>query len=133
LKRPVQSLLAQFRVQRSSRKPLSLQVCEFVRREILRGALSPGSYLPSTRSLARSLGVSRNTILRVYETLGIEGLVDGQSGAGTRINPALAVRLWRPPAGRPTANQILRAAHYPARVRRSEDPDGNPLIVQSAS
>jgi DNA-binding transcriptional regulator YhcF (GntR family) len=129
LKRPIQSTLARFAVNGRSKNSLSSQICEFVRGEILRGAVSPGSYLPSTRALAATLGVSRNTILQVYEILWADGLVDGRTGSGTRVNPALALRFCRPPALALTSQQILREAHYPARVRQTEDPDGNPVVI----
>ncbi len=43
--------------------PLHRQVYRELARLILAGRLSPGSRLPSSRDLARELGVARNTVL----------------------------------------------------------------------
>jgi GntR family transcriptional regulator/MocR family aminotransferase len=47
---------------------------------IRRGQLPPGGFLPSTRELARQLGVSRNTVLEAYAALSAEGCVTGSIG-----------------------------------------------------
>jgi DNA-binding transcriptional MocR family regulator len=44
---------------RASQIPIHQQLCEQLRRAILDGRLSRGARLPSTRILARALGVSR--------------------------------------------------------------------------
>jgi GntR family transcriptional regulator/MocR family aminotransferase len=65
------------------------QVYQALRGEILSGQLAPGSRLPSTRGLARELGVSRNTVLLAYEQLLAEGYAVGQVGSGTYVAAAL--------------------------------------------
>ncbi len=65
--------------------PLSLQVYQALRGAILRGALPPGARLPSSRALARDMGLSRNTVLLAYEQLLGEGYAAGRHGSGTYV------------------------------------------------
>lgn len=53
------------KLDRQARSPLHLQVYRWLRRAIWRGELPAGYLLPSTRALAKQLGVSRNTALRL--------------------------------------------------------------------
>lgn len=55
------------------------------RAAILEGRLNQGQRLPSTRTLARELGVSRLPILNAYEQLLHEGYLVGRIGAGTYV------------------------------------------------
>lgn len=64
---------------------LQQRVYDALRRAILDGRLAPGSRLPSTRALARDLGVSRNTALIAYDQLLAEGYVVGRVGSGTYV------------------------------------------------
>jgi GntR family transcriptional regulator / MocR family aminotransferase len=65
--------------------PLYRQLYDRLRMAILSGQLKPGAQLPSTRSLASELGISRNTVLLAYEQLLAEGYVDGKVGRGTTV------------------------------------------------
>ena len=65
------------------------QIYHALRRAILTGQLVPRERLPSTRALARELGVSRNTVLLAYDQLFAEGYVVGQTGSETYVAPAL--------------------------------------------
>jgi GntR family transcriptional regulator/MocR family aminotransferase len=49
-----------------------------------------GSSLPSTRLLAQELGVSRSTIVQVYDLLKIGMMIESRPGAGYRVSKALA-------------------------------------------
>lgn len=49
------------------------------------GRLPPGARLPSSRSLARDLGVARNTVAEAYGLLVAEGWLTAQQGSGTRV------------------------------------------------
>lgn len=49
------------------------------------GILANGARLPSTRDLALDLGVSRNTIVAVYEQLAVAGLVRTKEGSGAFV------------------------------------------------
>lgn len=52
---------------------------------ILSGDLPDGCELPPTRNLADSLGVSRSTVVKVYDLLKLEGLSDAVVGSGHRV------------------------------------------------
>ncbi|QFS47844.1 PLP-dependent aminotransferase family protein [Nostoc sphaeroides] len=65
--------------------PLHRQVYEKIRLQILSGRLTPGQRLPSTRSLAQSLGISRATVTQSYEQLLSEGYLETTLGSGTFV------------------------------------------------
>lgn len=80
-------------IRRSRAEPLTTQLYRGLRDAILSGALAPDSRVPSTRDLAVSEGVARNTVLRVYEQLLSEGYLVQRRGAGTYVAPELPARL----------------------------------------
>lgn len=61
------------------------------------GRLHPGTRMPPTRSLARDLGVARNTVAEAYAQLVAEGWLIARSGSGTWVAERAAAR---PPRGR---------------------------------
>src|SRR5262245_22292355 len=69
--------------------PLGQQVYQGFRRAILAGEMAPATRLPSTRTLALELGVSRNVVLLAYEQLLAEGYAEGRGGSGTYVASAL--------------------------------------------
>lgn len=75
------------RVERGAATPISRQIAEQVRAQCLAGLLPPGHCLPSVRQLARQLVVNVNTVVRVYERLAAEGLVEMRHGEGTFVLP----------------------------------------------
>ena len=94
----------------SSAEPLYRQIDAALRRDILEGRLASGRRLPSTRVLARELGVSRNTVLLAFEQLLAEGYLDSRRGDGTYV----AVDL---------PDDLLTAPRSP---RASAPPSGGP-------
>jgi GntR family transcriptional regulator len=76
------------RVEKGSATPVSRQIFEQVRAQCLSGSLKPGDCVPSVRSLAAQLAVNVNTIVRVYERLQTEGLVEMRHGDGTYVRPS---------------------------------------------
>lgn len=67
------------------RMPNHRRIYEVIRRAITTQILPAGERLPSTRSLAEDLTVSRNTILAAFEQLLDEGYVASQTGSGTYV------------------------------------------------
>jgi len=67
-----------------------------LRGAIIDGRLKPGLRLPSTRILADSWGVSRNTVMGAYDLLLSEGYLFARHGAGTYVAEVLPVRAERP-------------------------------------
>ena len=104
---------------RVSREPMNLQLAAALRRAIASGVLP--DRLPSTRALARHLGISRNTAIAAYEALILEGVLEARTGSGT----------WRAaePVGLLKRADLLRDSHYPFGARRLQDPDGNVLHI----
>ena len=60
-------------VDRAGGGPLRAQVEEQLRVAMRGGVLTPGTALPSTRALARELGVSRGVVVEAYAQLAAEG------------------------------------------------------------
>jgi GntR family transcriptional regulator len=73
------------RVETSSGMPITRQIAAQIRAQCASGALGPGQRLPSVRALAAELAVNQNTILRVYERLTAEGLLQRRHGDGTFV------------------------------------------------
>ena len=67
-------------------KPLYIQIRDYIKQMILKGLLSQGQKLPSTRELCNTIGVSRNTIILAYEYLEDEGFVQIIKGRGTFVS-----------------------------------------------
>lgn len=108
--------------------PLPEQIYAALRRAIADGAFPPGSRLPASRVLARSLRVSRNSVLAAYERLSAEGLICGRTGSGTRVSGNAAAHL-EILASYPQQLSRLRESGYPANRSSLSDPDGNAIYV----
>jgi 2-aminoadipate transaminase len=65
--------------------PLYQQIRDGLRAQIEAGALTPGRRLPSSRQLARDLGVSRITAASAYAELEAEGMIEARAGSGTYV------------------------------------------------
>src|SRR5262249_29183313 len=75
------------RIEKGSAAPISRQIADQIRALCLAGTLKPNELLPSVRQLARELGVNQNTVLRVYERLTMEGMLERRHGDGTYVAP----------------------------------------------
>jgi GntR family transcriptional regulator len=73
------------RIEKGSAVPISRQIAQQIGSLCAAGSLAPGDRLPSVRELARDLGVNQNTILRVYERLCGDGLLEMRQGQGTFV------------------------------------------------
>jgi GntR family transcriptional regulator/MocR family aminotransferase len=60
-----------------------------IRAAILDGRLHPGERLPASRDLAKSLGVSRNTVVASFDLLTSEGYLETRIGAGSFVARSL--------------------------------------------
>lgn len=72
-------------VDRGASLPLARQVAEALRSAIRAGRLAGGQRLPSSRDLARELGVSRSVSVAAYEQLEAEGYLEGRVGSGSYV------------------------------------------------
>ncbi|GAA3141849.1 PLP-dependent aminotransferase family protein [Streptomyces rameus] len=100
---PPELLLA---VDRSGGQPLRAQVEHGLRDAIRTGRVQLGERLPSSRELARTLGVSRGLVQECYAQLQAEGYLVTRPGSATRVAGGAVV----PPAGtrpRRTASRLV--------------------------
>ncbi|UCH74095.1 MAG: PLP-dependent aminotransferase family protein [Rhodospirillales bacterium] len=113
------------------RKPgMSIQasIREMLVSAILARQLAPTQPLPSSRELARRLGVSRNTVVLAYQGLVDDGFIEARQRSGYFVNPEI---LESPPARRapaepdaadgPDWESMLRM--HPGRQPNIEKPD----------
>lgn len=88
----------------SHNRTLHERLCGLLREGVACGAFRSGERLPSSRELVQELGVSRNTVARVYEQLRMEGYVRSRVGSGTYVEhtspDALLQTVGRRPATR---------------------------------
>ncbi len=78
------------RIDPASEEPIFAQVAASVRTDAATGRLRPGDRLPSARDVADALGVNLHTVLRAYQDLRDEGLVDMRRGRGAVVTDAAA-------------------------------------------
>jgi GntR family transcriptional regulator len=102
------------RVESSSGVPITRQIADQIRSHAASGTLVPGDRLPSVRQLSRELLVNQNTILRVYERLTAEGLLERRQGDGTFVAQNL-------PRGRGKAQRELLVQQIEQLVHRAID------------
>ncbi|WP_051407190.1 PLP-dependent aminotransferase family protein [Nocardia sp. CNY236] len=81
---------------------LSVQIADQLRQAATGGLLRTGDRLPSTRGLARRLGVSRTVVAVAYDQLHAEGWIEGHQGSGTYLTTA--------PAATPVHGAVLPGA-----------------------
>jgi DNA-binding GntR family transcriptional regulator len=99
---------------RIGKRPLWRAVAECLAWEMDIGRLAPGMRVPATRTLARELGVSRNTVALAYDELMSLGYLSARVGDGSYVAPWM--RRARPPL-------FERTWH------KGVDPDGNVLML----
>ena len=76
-------------------EPIHRRIYLSIRRDIVDGLLTPGTHLPSTRQLSSDLRVARGTVVIAYDQLRVEGYLEAEVGAGTRVSahiPDLCIR-----------------------------------------
>jgi GntR family transcriptional regulator len=73
------------RIEASSGIPITRQIVDQIRTQCASGLLVAGDRLPSVRELARQIAVNQNTILRAYERLTAEGILELRHGEGTFV------------------------------------------------
>ena len=132
--------------------PVRARLEEALRDAIRRGRLGHGARLPSSRTLALDLGVSRRLVVDAYGQLVAEGWLQARQGAGTVVGTATAGDegpgdAWPPPLRRPrydffpgspdlsafpralwarTAREVL--LHAPDEALHYPDPAGTPQL-----
>lgn len=92
--------------------PLPDQLTQELRRLISEGTLRPGDAVPSSRRLAKHLGISRGSVETAYAQLVVEGFLITAERSATRINPDL-------PAASTSARPKKRVPDSPRRRLRN--------------
>lgn len=73
------------RIEPSSSSPIYRQIMDQIRHQVAAGILKPGDKVPSVRQLAGQLAVNQNTILKVYNELCREHVLEVDRGNGTVV------------------------------------------------
>jgi GntR family transcriptional regulator/MocR family aminotransferase len=77
------------RIDPSRDVPIYMQIIQALIRDIERGRLTSGTYLPSSRELATILRVNRKTVVLAYEDLIAQGWLDSAGTRGTMVSASL--------------------------------------------
>lgn len=72
---------------------------QHLQERITAGAYPVGSWLPSVRELAAQIGLNRNTVSKVYQALGRDGILEVVRGKGVRV-------IAKPTQGQSAASRI---------------------------
>lgn len=67
------------------RVPLYRRLSDALRKAILDGRLLPGQPMPSIRDLSLSQKVSRATVIKAFDDLNSQGLIESKTGSGTFV------------------------------------------------
>jgi GntR family transcriptional regulator/MocR family aminotransferase len=137
-------------LRRDASRPLRAQLEDGLRATVRSGRMAAGARMPSSRTLARDLGVTRRLVVEAYAQLCAEGYLLGREGSGTYVAdrvldapPARSVR--EPPRprhdffpGAPDLSSFPRAAWargtrevlrtLPDHALGYEDPRGVPAL-----
>src|SRR5580700_9889709 len=96
---------------RQTYRPMYRQLYDWFQGAIMSGQLRPGQRVPSTRSLAAELKISRVPVLSAFEQLHAEGYLETFVGAGTCVASSIPGDTPRPTPGtarKPAAAKISR-------------------------
>ncbi|TDJ20977.1 MAG: PLP-dependent aminotransferase family protein [Gammaproteobacteria bacterium] len=113
------ALLGILDLNRAARLPLFRQLDNQIRQAILSGRLPLGTRLPSSRVLARDVGVSRLTVVNAFQQLIAEGFLEARRGAGSFVASGLPESLPLIPAD-PGDGAQTPGRHGPRLSRRGK-------------
>ncbi|GIP43569.1 GntR family transcriptional regulator [Paenibacillus sp. J45TS6] len=69
-------------------RPVYIQIKDYMKHLIIKGALQSGQKLPSTREMGVLLKVSRNSVIAAYEGLEDDGFIYAVKGQGNYVAPS---------------------------------------------
>jgi GntR family transcriptional regulator / MocR family aminotransferase len=75
---------------RSRPESLTTQMVDQIREAIRCARIGPGTRLPSSRRLSEQLAISRNTVVRAYDLLLMEGIVESRPASGIYVADQVA-------------------------------------------
>lgn len=102
-------------------RPWYSQIYGQIRDAVLSGRLGTGEKLPSTRELAASLQLSRNTINLAYERLLAEGYLESRRGSGTYASTHIPARLGKSTAAVSGSAEPIRLARWARDLEKWRD------------
>ena len=114
------------RLSPTSPVPIYRQILDQIRYQIANRTLRPGDRLVSVRELARRLATNQNTILKVYDHLASEGLIERKRGEGTFVTDG-GTALKRSECRRRLRETLSQAA-VQARLFRIGSPEAHDLL-----
>src|SRR5690606_25184925 len=106
-----------FVVDELAKEPLFEQLTSQIRKQILSGEIAAGQRLPSAKTLAGSLKINLHTVLRAYQELRAEGLIELRPGKG-----AVVQKLQVP-------KQLISTVEQLVQLAKKEDIHENSLIA----
>jgi GntR family transcriptional regulator / MocR family aminotransferase len=98
LRSALSSTLMALALDREGSLALQAQIYQQIREIIVSGVARRGTKLPATRSLARDLNCSRNTVIAAFTRLLAEGYLESYVGSGTFVAQVLPEQYLRPDA-----------------------------------
>src|SRR5215468_3074623 len=113
-------------IDRQSREPLHRQIYNAYRTAIVQHALRPKERVPSTRTLAEELGVSRIPVLNAYAQLLAEGYFEARVGAGTVVSSTLPEQSVLPARSVPRPG--LRRVPRPKSMEHADLPSAETVV-----
>ncbi len=78
-------------ISQQSRSPVYRQIIDGIISMIDQGSLEPETILPSSRNMAKSLGINRSTVFRAYQELLALGYIESTPGSYTKIRDRIRI------------------------------------------
>ncbi len=100
------------RVDKHSGVPVYIQIMNQIKKEIILGRIKEGDKLPPTRDLAKMLNVNINTVLKAYERLQFEGVIEARHGVGYFVSQKSFI-----------SNKVLEEIKILAKILKEEGVD----------
>ena len=107
---------------RSRPETLTTQMVDQLRDAIRCARIGPGTRLPSSRRLSEQLAISRNTVVRAYDLLLMEGIVESRPASGIYVAEQLpAISATVQPASDPRDRVARMRMPMPLRQGRAQN------------
>ena len=111
---------------RSRPESLTTQMVDQLREAIRCARIAPGTRLPSSRRLSEQLAISRNTVVRAYDLLLMEGIVESRPASGIYVAEQLAAHA-APVLPPPDSGERVLRTRMPMPLRHARAADAPPV------